>query len=59
MALAAYVAADTAVAESVVAASSVVLRFMIYILHCLQDPTLWELWYIPYYRLCGIYIINP
>ena len=31
---------------------------MIYILHYLNDPRLWELWYIPYYGDCRIYIIN-
>ena len=25
------------------------LLLMIYILHFLKDPKLWELWYIPYY----------
>ena len=25
-----------------------VIRLMIYILRCLNDPTLWEFWYIPY-----------
>ena len=25
------------------------LLLMIEILHCLKDPKLWELWYIPYY----------
>ena len=31
---------------------------MIYILHYLQDPKLGELWTIPYYGYCRIYIIN-
>ena len=31
---------------------------MIKILHYLKDPKLWELWYIPYYGLCRIYVIN-
>ena len=31
---------------------------MIEILHYLNDPKLWELWYTPYYGLCRIYIIN-
>ena len=31
---------------------------MIEILHYLKDPELWELWYIPYYGICRIYIIN-
>ena len=31
---------------------------MIQILHYLKDPKLWELWYIPYYGHCTIYIIN-
>ena len=31
---------------------------MIEILHYLQDPKLWELWYLPYYGQCRIYIIN-
>ena len=31
---------------------------MILILHYLKDPKLWELWYIPYYGKCRIYIIN-
>ena len=31
---------------------------MIQTLHCLKGPKPWELWYIPYYGSCGIYIIN-
>ena len=28
------------------------------LLHYLQDPKLWALWYVPYYGYCRIYIIN-
>ena len=31
---------------------------MIEITHYLEGPKLWELWYIPYYGSCSIYIIN-
>ena len=31
---------------------------MIQILHYLKDPKLWELWYVPHYGSCRIYIIN-
>ena len=34
------------------------LLLMIEILHYLKDPKPWELWYIPYYGYCMIYIIN-
>ena len=34
------------------------ILLMIEILHYLKDPKLWELWYIPYYGSCRIYIIN-
>ena len=34
------------------------IGLMIEILHTLKDPKLWELWYIPYYGQCRIYIIN-
>ena len=34
------------------------IRLMIYILHYLKDPKLWELWFIPYYGKCRICIIN-
>ena len=34
------------------------ILLVIYILNYLQDPKLWELWYIPYYGQCRIYIIN-
>ena len=33
-----------------------VLRLMIQILDYLKDPKLWELWYIPDYGSCRIYI---
>ena len=33
----------------VVVVMVVVVRLMIYILHYLNDPTEWELWYIPSY----------
>ena len=31
---------------------------MIKALHYLKDPKLWELWYIPQYGSCRVYIIN-
>ena len=31
---------------------------MIKTLHYLNDPRLWELWYILYYGYCRMYIIN-
>ena len=31
---------------------------MIYILHYLKGPKLWELWYNPNYGYCRIYLIN-
>ena len=34
------------------------LLLMIQILHYLNDPKLWELWYIPYYGKYRIYIIT-
>ena len=33
-------------------------RVMMQILHYFKDPKLLELWYIPYYGLCRMYIIN-
>ena len=34
------------------------LRLMIYNLHYLKDPKLWELWDIPYYGSCRISTMN-
>ena len=34
------------------------ILLMIEIRHDLKDPKLWDLWYIPYYGSCRIYIIN-
>ena len=31
---------------------------MIEILHYLEDPKLWEFWYIPYYGKCRTYTIS-
>ena len=34
------------------------ILLMIYILLYLKAPELWELWYVPYYGLCRVYIID-
>ena len=34
------------------------ILLLIYILHYLKGPTLWELWYTPHHGKCRMYIIN-
>ena len=36
-----------------------VLLLMMSMLHCHKGPKLWEVWYIPCYESCRIYILNP